>query len=177
MRELKRNYLLFRLSAYWGHRPSTIDRQRVRSCASLSSWLQLQPVSRDSASRSLLHVFCGLPLLRFPWGLQVRAWRVMLVGGFLRVYPIHLHLRFFISSSTSSCPVLCQRSLWLMIYGHKIFSIFHIIYWREFMNEKTQTGFTGYTFLTEKNIMTFRYEPPNTINPRSTDVNFWMKID
>ena len=112
------------LSARWGHRPSTVDRQRVRSCAILSSWFQLQPVWRASASRSLLQVFLGLPLFRFPWGFQVRAWRVMLVGGFLRVCPIHLHLRFFISSSTSSCPVLCQRSLLLMVSGQKILNIF-----------------------------------------------------
>ena len=111
------------LYARWGHRPSTVDRQRVRSCASLSSWFQLQPVWRASAFRSLLRVFLGLPLLRLHWEFQVRAWQLMLVGGFLRVCPIHLHLHFFISSSTFSCPVLCKKSLLLMVSGQKILSI------------------------------------------------------
>ena len=59
-----------------------------------------------------------------PRWFQVRAWRVMLVGGFLRVCPSHLRLRFFISSSTSSSPVLCQRSLLLMVSGQIILNIF-----------------------------------------------------
>ena len=115
-------FSLFRPICPLGHRPLTIGRQHVRSCA--SSWFQLQPVWQSSASRSLLQVFLGLPLLRFPWGFQVRAWRVMLVGGFLRVCPIHLHLCFFISSFTSSCHVLYQRSLLLMVSSQKILSIF-----------------------------------------------------
>ena len=76
------------------------------------------------ASRSLFHVFLGFPFLCFPWGLQVRFWRLMLVGGFLRVCPIHLHFCFVISSFTSSSPVLCQRSLLLMVSGQKILDIF-----------------------------------------------------
>ena len=112
------------LSARWGHRPTTVDRQRVQSCAILSSWFQLQPVWRASESRYLLQVFLGFTLFCFPWGFQVRAWRVMLVGSFVRVCPIHLHLRYFISSSTSSCPVLCQRYLLLMVSGQKILNIF-----------------------------------------------------
>ena len=54
----------------------------------------------------------------------MRFWRLMLVGGFLRVCPIHLHFCFVISSFTSSSPVLCQRSLLLMVSGQKILDIF-----------------------------------------------------
>ena len=75
-----------------GHRPSTTVRQRPRSWVIRSNSLQVQPVCLASASRSLLQVFFGRPLFLFPWGFQVKAWRVMFVDGFLRVCPIHRHL-------------------------------------------------------------------------------------
>ena len=105
-----------------GHRPSTTVRQRPRSWAIHSNSLQVQPVSLASASRSLLQVFFGRPLFLFPWGYQVKAWRVMFVDGFLRVCPIHHHL-LLISSSAGTWLVLSQRSALLMVFGQWIFRI------------------------------------------------------
>ena len=76
-----------------------------------------------SASRSLHQVFLGRPLFRLPCGFHVRACLMMLLGGFLRVWPIHLHRRFLISSSAGSWFVLCQSSALLMVSGHRMWRI------------------------------------------------------
>ena len=74
------------------HRPCTTSLQRLLSWAILSSCFQLSPVCVMSASRSRRQVFFGLPLFRLPWGLHVIAYLVMLVFGFLSVWPSHPHL-------------------------------------------------------------------------------------
>ena len=74
------------------HRPCTTSLQRLLSWAILSSCFQFSPVCVMSASRSRRQVFFGLPLFRLPWGFHAEACLVMLVFGFLNVWPIHLHL-------------------------------------------------------------------------------------
>ena len=106
-----------------GHGPSTTVCQRPQSWVICSNSLQVQPVCLASASRSLLQVFFGQPLFLFPWGFQVKAWRVMFVDGFLRVCPIHRHLLLLISSSAGTWLVLSQRSALLIVFGQWIFRI------------------------------------------------------
>ena len=52
---------------------------------------QLVPSCFSSASVSRLQLLRGRPLFLFPCGFQVRAWRVVLDAGFLRVCPIQPH--------------------------------------------------------------------------------------
>ena len=85
-----------------------------------SSLPQLCPLILVSASSSLLQVILGRPLFLLPWGFHMRACLTMLDVGFLRVWPIHLHLRWRISSSTGSCCVRCQRSSLVMTLGQRI---------------------------------------------------------
>ena len=60
------------------------------------------------------------PSFSFPGG----SWRVMDVGAFLRVRPIHFLFLLLISSSTSSCSVHCQSSLFVIFYGQWMWRIF-----------------------------------------------------
>ena len=43
--------------------------------------------------------------------------------SFLKVWPIHFHFLRFIVVATSSCPVLADRSSFVMTFGQKIPSI------------------------------------------------------
>ena len=52
---------------------------------------QLVPCCFSSASVSDRQLLRGWPLFLFPCGFQVRAWRVVLDAGFLRVSPIQPH--------------------------------------------------------------------------------------
>ena len=74
-----------------GHRPSTTPRHRTLSWAALVIPDQLVPCCFSSASVSRLQLLRGRPLFLFPCGFQVRAWRVVLDAGFLRVCPIQPH--------------------------------------------------------------------------------------
>ena len=67
-----------------GHRPRISCLHTTRSCAVFSSSFQFFPVLLTSAFKSLLQLLHGLPLFLFPGGFQVRACRVMLLGGFLK---------------------------------------------------------------------------------------------
>ena len=73
------------------HRPSTIPRHRTLFWAALVIPDQLVPCCFSSASVSRLQLLQGQPLFLFPCGFQVRAWRVVLDAGFLRVCPIQPH--------------------------------------------------------------------------------------
>ena len=73
------------------HRPSTIPLQHTRFWAASPAPFQLSFWALSSASVSRLQLLQGRPLLRFPWGFQLRACRVMLAGGFLSVWPIQPH--------------------------------------------------------------------------------------
>ena len=70
------------------HRLSTTPRHRTLFWAALVIPDQLVPCCFNSASVSRLQLLRGRPLSLFPFGFQVRAWRVVLDAGFLRVCPI-----------------------------------------------------------------------------------------
>ena len=74
------------------HRPSTIPLQHTRFWAASHAPFQLSFWALSSASVSRLQLLQGRPLLRFPWGFQLRACRVMLAGGFLSVWPLFTHI-------------------------------------------------------------------------------------
>ena len=78
---------------------------------------QLVPCCFSSASVSRLQLLRGLPLFLFPCGFQVRAWRVVLDAGFLRVCPIQPHLPRSIYLATGSCPAHSHRSLFWIFFG------------------------------------------------------------
>ena len=67
------------------HRPSTTPCHRTLFWAALVIPDQLVPCCFSSASVSRLQLSRGRPLFLFPCGFQVRAWRVVLDAGFLRV--------------------------------------------------------------------------------------------
>ena len=119
-------YLLTYLSPWLllEHRPCATSLQRLLSWAILSSCFQLSPVCVMSASRSRRQVLFGLPLFRLPWGFHVKACLVMLVFGFLNVWPSHLHLLLRMSISIWTWLVLSQRSLLLTLSIHCIPNIF-----------------------------------------------------
>ena len=58
----------------------------------------------SSASVSCLQLLRGRPLFLIPCGFQVRAWRVVLDAGFLRMCPIQPHFFCSICLATGSCP-------------------------------------------------------------------------
>ena len=121
-----KTYLLTYLSPWFllEHRPCTKSLQRLLSWAILSSCFQLSPVCVMSASRSRRQVFFGLPLFLSPWGFHVNACLVMLVFGFLNVWPSHLHLLLRMSIYIWTWLVLSQRSLLLTLSIHCIPNIF-----------------------------------------------------
>ena len=71
---------------------------------------QLVPCCFSSASVSRLQLLRGRPLFLFPCRFQVRAWRVVLDAGFLRVCPIQPHFFRSICLATGSCPARSHRS-------------------------------------------------------------------
>ena len=70
------------------HRPSTTPRHRTLFWAALAIPGQLVPCCFSSASVSRLQLLRGRPLFLFPCWFQVRAWRLVLDAGFLKVCPI-----------------------------------------------------------------------------------------
>ena len=73
------------------HRPLATVLHVVQLCVIRSRTCHQYPSISISAIKSLLRVFLGLPLPRFPWGFHCRSCLVMLCFGFLSVFPIHLH--------------------------------------------------------------------------------------
>ena len=82
-----------------GHRTCTTSLQRLLSWAIISSCFQLSSVCLMSSSRSRRQVCFGFQLFRLPWGFHVKACLVMLVFGFLNVWPSHPHLLLRMSIS------------------------------------------------------------------------------
>ena len=71
---------------------------------------QLVPCCFSSASVSRLQLLRGRPVFFFPCGFQVRAWRVVLDAGFLKVCLIQPHFLRSICLATGSCPARSHRS-------------------------------------------------------------------
>ena len=82
------------------HRSSTTPRHRTLFWAALVIPDQLAPCCFSSASVSRLQPLRGRPVLLFPCGSQVRAWRVVLDAGFLSVCPIQPRFLRSISLAT-----------------------------------------------------------------------------
>ena len=93
------------------HRPSTIPLQHTRFWAASHAPFQLSFWALSSASVSRLQLLQGRPLLRFPWGFQLRACRVMLAGGFLSVWPIQPHFLWRICLASGSCSARSHKSV------------------------------------------------------------------
>ena len=77
-------------------RPLKNSLHPTRFGASFSAEFQLCPCSFSSDSLSLRQVFLSRPLLLLPCGFHLRSCLVMLFGGFLSVWPIHVHFLFLI---------------------------------------------------------------------------------
>lgn len=71
------------------------------------------PLPLHPASRSFVDVQVLLPC-----GFQVRAWRVMLDGGFLDMCSVQPHFRRLICISIGSCPAFLHRSSIETLLGH-----------------------------------------------------------
>lgn len=106
------------------HRASTKSFHIRLFLAILDSSLQLFPSLLISSSVFLFHVITGRPLVLRPIGVQLSACLVMSSAGFLNVCPIQFHLRFFISFSIGVWLVRFHKSLFVMVFGQKIFKIF-----------------------------------------------------
>ena len=98
------------LSLPVGHRSSTTPRRHTLFWAALAIAVQLVPCCFSSASVSRFQLLRGWTLFLFPCGFQVRAWRVMLDAGFLRVSPNQPHFVRSICLATGSCPARSHRS-------------------------------------------------------------------
>ena len=102
------------------HRPSTTPCHRTLFWAALVIPDQLVPCCFSSASVYRLQLLRGRPLFLFPCGFQVRAWRVVLDDGFLRVCPIQPHFFRSICLATGSCPAHSRRSSFRIFSCHWI---------------------------------------------------------
>ena len=103
------------------HRPSTTRRQSILLWAVAAALVQVKPCCFSCASVSLLQLLRGRPLFLFPCGFQVRAWRVVLDAGFLRVCPIQPHFLRSICLSTESWSARSHSSSFLTLSCHLIF--------------------------------------------------------
>ena len=115
------SYLLIYLLTYARRsrqRPSTTPRPRTLFWAVLAIPVQLVLCVLLSASR--LQLLRGRPLFLFPYGFQVRAWRMVLDAGFLRVCPIHPHFLRSICLAIGSCPARSHRSSFWIFSCHRI---------------------------------------------------------
>ena len=88
--------------------------------ANLAAPVQFVLCCLSSASVSHLQLLRGRPLFLFPCEFQVRAWRVMVDAGFLRVCPIQSHFLFRICFATGSCPARSHSSSFGIISGHRM---------------------------------------------------------
>ena len=108
------------------HRPSTTSRHCTLFWAALVIPDQLVPCCFRSVSVSHLQLLRGRPLFLFPCGFQVRAWRVVLDAGFLRVCPIQPHFPRSICLATGSCPALSPLATWTVFPVSYIVLMFHV---------------------------------------------------
>ena len=105
------------------HRPQTSCFHTALSCALLPTSDQFHPCCVISFSTSLRHVFLGLPTLRWPRGLHLRACFAMQSSDFLNVCPIQFHLFLLIIHSTDSVFALLHKSSFCTFSHHRIFKI------------------------------------------------------
>ena len=101
-------------------KPSTTSRHLTRSWAAFITPFQQVSFCAISVSVLRLQLLRGRPLVPFPCGFHVRAWRVVLFGGILKVWPIQDHFLLRISLETGSCPVLTHNTSFLSLSDHLI---------------------------------------------------------
>ena len=70
----------------------------------------------SSASVSRLQLLRGRSLFLFPCGFQIKAWRVVLGAGYLRVCLIQPHFLCSVCLATGSCPARSPRSSFRIFY-------------------------------------------------------------
>ena len=107
-----------------GRRASTKRRHLILFLASFLTSPQLFPSSNASLWTDLLHVCLGLPLLRFPCGLQSRASFSMASFPFLNVCPIQFHFHLLICMKISISSALLRSSSFEITSSQWIFKIF-----------------------------------------------------
>ena len=117
-------YLLTYLLTYLGplheeQRPSTTSRHLTRSWAAFITIVQQVSCCAISVSVLCLQLLRGRPLFLFPCGFHLRAWRVVLSGGFLKVLPIQDAFPL-VCLETDSCPALSHSTSFLSLSDHLI---------------------------------------------------------
>ena len=100
------------------HRPSTTPHHRTLFWAVLAIPDQLVPCCFSSASVFCLQLLQGRPLFLFPCRFQVKAWRVVLDAGFLRVCQIQPHFLCNICLATGSCSTRSHRSSFRIFFNN-----------------------------------------------------------
>ena len=111
------------LFVWMSHKAETRARHCSLSFDVFSSFPQVRLCSIISRSTRLLHVSFGFPLTHFPSGVHLRAIRTNAVSGVLKAWPIHCHLRRFISNVMGCIDVLLWSSAFEMVLGQNILSI------------------------------------------------------
>ena len=101
-------------------RPSTTSRHLTRSWAAFVTRFQQVSCCAISVSVLRLQLLRGRPLFLFPCGFHLRAWRVVLFGGSLKVWPIQDHFLLRICLETGSCPALSHNTSFLSLSDHLI---------------------------------------------------------
>ena len=101
-------------------RPSTTSRHLTRSWAAFITPFQQVSFCAISVSVLRLQLLRGRPLFLFPCGFHLRAWRVVLFGGFLKVWPIQDHILLRICLETGFCPALSHNTSFLSLSDHLI---------------------------------------------------------
>ena len=102
------------------HRSSTNARHLALFWAVAFASRHVSPLSPSSNILVRLQVCRGLPLMRFPCGFHSRATLATCPSVLLKVWPIHLQARSFISSSIGRCPVCLHSSSFRILLGHQI---------------------------------------------------------
>ena len=101
-------------------RPSTTSRHLTRSWAAFITPFQQVSCCAISVSVLRLQLLRGRPLFLSPCGFHLRAWRVVLFGGFLKVWPIQDNFLLRICLETGSCLALSHSTLFLSLSDHLI---------------------------------------------------------
>ena len=91
----------------------------------------VNPLSSSSNILMYFQEFRGLPLLHFPCSSQLRAVMDTVLSYLLSLWPIHLHVHPFVSSSIGFCTACFHSSSFGVLLGHRI----HIVPLTALVNE------------------------------------------
>ena len=110
--------------APWEQRPSTTYYHLTRFWAAFVTPFQQVSCRAITVSVLRLQLLRSRPLFLFPCGFHLRAWRVVLFGGFFTVCSIQDHFLLRICLETGSYPALSHNTLFLSLSDHLIPNIF-----------------------------------------------------